>query len=252
MGEVSLLVGSAVDIDRHDTGRYHPERPARLRAVSNGIDAAALGDAAAPLECRPARVSELALVHDELYLEALAQLAEAGGGELDPDTQMSPGSWTTAVWSAGLGLSAAEALRRGDADAAFVAPRPPGHHATANRAMGFCLLNNVAVTAAALADAGERVLIVDWDVHHGNGTQDLFWDDPRVVYVSTHQWPAYPGTGRAVETGGPGAPGGTVNVPLPAGATGDVALAAIDEVVAPVVDGFAPDWVLISAGFDAH
>jgi acetoin utilization deacetylase AcuC-like enzyme len=118
--------------------------------------------------------------------------------------------------------------------------------------MGFCLLNNVAVAAAAIADGGERVVIVDWDVHHGNGTQDIFWDDPRVLYVSTHQWPAYPGTGRASETGGPGAPGLTVNVPLPPGATGDVALAAIDEVVAPEVEAFAPDWVLISAGFDAH
>jgi acetoin utilization deacetylase AcuC-like enzyme len=118
--------------------------------------------------------------------------------------------------------------------------------------MGFCLINNVAVTAAALADRGERVLIVDWDVHHGNGTQDIFWDDPRVMYVSTHEWPLYPGTGRAEEVGGPRAPGLTVNIPLPPGGTGDVARAALDEVVAPEVERFQPGWVLISAGFDAH
>jgi acetoin utilization deacetylase AcuC-like enzyme len=143
-------------------------------------------------------------------------------------------------------------LARGDADAAFVAVRPPGHHATRDRAQGFCLVNNVAVTAAAITEAGGRVCIVDWDVHHGNGTQAIFWDDPRVLYVSTHQWPAYPGTGRVEESGGTGAPGLTINVPLPPGATGDAAVAALDEVVAPVAERFRPDWVLISAGFDAH
>jgi acetoin utilization deacetylase AcuC-like enzyme len=118
--------------------------------------------------------------------------------------------------------------------------------------MGFCLINNVAVSAAALAARGERVLVVDWDVHHGNGTQDIFWDDPRVMYVSTHEWPAYPGTGRPQETGGPGAPGLNINVPLPPGATGDVARRALDEVVQPAVAKFAPTWILLSAGFDAH
>lgn len=118
--------------------------------------------------------------------------------------------------------------------------------------MGFCLLNNAAITAAALADRGERVLIVDWDVHHGNGTQEIFWDDPRVMYVSTHQWPAYPGTGRAQDTGGPGAPGLTINVPLPEKATGDVARLALDRLAAPEIEKFEPTWVVISAGFDAH
>jgi acetoin utilization deacetylase AcuC-like enzyme len=252
MVRARLLLGTVAAQDRHDTGPGHPERPARLAALERGIADAHLADAVAPLEGRPARITELTRVHDEQYLDALAQLAAAGGGDLDPDTPTSAGSWDTALAGAGLGLAAVDALRRGEADAAFVAPRPPGHHATGNRAMGFCLLNNVAVTAAALAAAGERVVIVDWDVHHGNGTQDIFWDDPRVLYVSTHEWPAYPGTGRAVETGGPGAPGLTVNVPLPSGATGDVALAALDEIVAPEVEAFAPDWVLISAGFDAH
>jgi acetoin utilization deacetylase AcuC-like enzyme len=118
--------------------------------------------------------------------------------------------------------------------------------------MGFCLLNNVAITAGALREVGERVLIVDWDVHHGNGTQDVFWDDPDVLYVSTHQWPAYPGTGRADEVGGVTGRGATVNVPLPPGATGDVIRQAFDTLVTPVVEAFAPTWVLVSAGFDAH
>jgi acetoin utilization deacetylase AcuC-like enzyme len=251
-GGTPLLLGSVVTIDDHQTGPGHPERPARLHAVARGIEAAHLGEAVRVLVGRPARIDELARVHGERYLAALAQLAAAGGGDLDPDTPTSSGSWSTACAGAGLGLAAIEGLRRGEAQAAFVAPRPPGHHATANRAMGFCLLNNVAVAAAAIAEAGERVVIVDWDVHHGNGTQDIFWNDPRVLYVSTHEWPAYPGTGRASETGGPDAPGLTVNVPLPAGSTGDAALAALDEVVAPVVERFAPHWVLISAGFDAH
>jgi acetoin utilization deacetylase AcuC-like enzyme len=247
-----LLLGSVAATDAHLTGPGHPERPARLHAVERGIAAADLGEAVRRLEARPARLDELARVHGARYLAALAQLAAAGGGDLDPDTPTSPGSWDTARTGAGLGLAAVDALRRGEANAAFVAPRPPGHHATANRAMGFCLLNNAAVAAAAIAETGERVVIVDWDVHHGNGTQDIFWNDPRVLYVSTHEWPAYPGTGRAGETGGPDAPGLIVNVPMPPGATGDVARAAFDEVVAPAVDAFAPDWVLISAGFDAH
>jgi len=247
-----VLVGSPVGHDRHDTGAWHPERPARLDAAMRGVDEPGLGEAIGVLEGRPAGPAELARVHDERYLEALAQFAAAGGGRLDPDTVASPGSWDTALLSAGMGLAAVEALSAGEAGAAFVVGRPPGHHATRDRAMGFCLLNNVAVAAASLTAAGERVLIVDWDVHHGNGTQDIFWNDPAVLYASTHQWPAYPGTGRADETGGPGAPGLTINVPLPPGATGDVALAALDEIVAPAVDQFSPTWVLVSAGFDAH
>jgi acetoin utilization deacetylase AcuC-like enzyme len=247
-----VLVASLAELDDHDTGTWHPERKARLRAVDDALHGDELAGIVAPLAPRLATIDELALVHDPRYLDALLALSEAGGGDLDPDTVSSSGSWTTARWAAGTALAAVDALRAGEADAAFVAIRPPGHHATANRGMGFCLLNNVAVAAAALAEAGERVVVLDWDVHHGNGTQAIFWDDSRVLYVSTHQWPAYPGTGRATETGGEAAPGSTVNVPLPPGATGDVALAALDEVVAPAVDRFAPTWLLISAGFDAH
>ncbi|HVA42358.1 MAG TPA: histone deacetylase [Acidimicrobiales bacterium] len=247
-----ILFGSLSGIDRHSNWPGHPEGPGRLPAVEAGIRTAGLGDLLASLTGRPARRDELARVHSEAYLDALAGLDRAGGGELDPDTAMSAGSLETAVAAAGMGLAAVEALERGEADSAFVAVRPPGHHATTSQAMGFCLLNNVAVAAAALVAKGQRVMILDWDVHHGNGTQDIFWDDPLVLYVSTHQWPAYPGTGRAAEVGGGAARGLTVNVPMPPGSTGDAARLAMEKVVAPVAESFVPDWLLISAGFDAH
>ncbi len=247
-----LLLAASPALDHHDVGPHHPERPARVGAALAGIDDAGVRDAVIALEPRRATIEELSLVHPVSYLDTLRSFCNDGGGNIDPDTVASPGSWDTALLAAGAALEVVDALRRGDGDVAFVAARPPGHHAMAAEPMGFCLLNNVAVAAAALAARGERVLVVDWDVHHGNGTQDIFWNDPRVLYVSTHQWPLYPGTGRASETGGPDAPGLTVNVPLPPGATGDVVLAALDDVVAPVVERFAPTWVLASAGYDAH
>jgi acetoin utilization deacetylase AcuC-like enzyme len=249
---VMLLLAAIDGRDHHDTGGWHPERPARLGAALAGVREAGLEDAVRRVEPRAATLAELMRVHPLLYIDALEQLSEVGGGELDPDTVVSEGSASTARLAAGTGLAAIEALQRGDGEVAFVAVRPPGHHARRDRGMGFCLYNNVAVAAAALAAQGERVLVLDWDVHHGNGTQDIFWDDPNVLYVSTHQSPLYPGTGRITETGGARAPGGTMNLPFPAGTTGDVLLQALDEVVAPVVEGFGPTWVLASAGFDAH
>jgi acetoin utilization deacetylase AcuC-like enzyme len=247
-----LLVAETDAYVAHDPGAGHPERVARLRAVTAGMDRSGITDAFLPLPARDATDAELARVHDQVLLDRLAALDEAGGGSLDGDTVMSSGSWATARRAAGAGLAATDALARGEADAAFLGIRPPGHHATGRVPMGFCLLNNIAVTAAALAARGERVVIVDYDAHHGNGTQDIFWDDPNVLYVSLHEWPLYPGTGRLDQIGGATGQGATCNFPLPAGATGDVYARAFDEVIEPLVEGFAPDWVLVSAGFDAH
>ncbi len=245
------VVGPCGDGDIHRQPG-HPERPGRIDAAMAGIGDLGLGSDLAIVPSRPAGTGDLAAVHTVDHLEQLRRRCTNGGGQLDPDTYTTPGSWDAALLAAGAGLTAIDTLRANGTGPAFVAARPPGHHALADRAMGFCLLNNAAVAAASLVAGGERVAIIDWDVHHGNGTQELFWDEPDVLYVSTHQWPCYPGTGRADETGGQAAPGTTLNVPLPPGATGDVLRAAFDLLVTPVVEAFAPDWVLVSAGFDAH
>jgi acetoin utilization deacetylase AcuC-like enzyme len=237
---------------QHDAGRGHPERPARLAAVLEGVGAAGLGEALVTVSPRAATRQELERVHSPVYLDAIEQFCRAGGGSIDADTSASPESWESAILGAGAVIDAAERLARGEGDGAFVAVRPPGHHATPQRAMGFCLLNNVAVGAAALAANGERVLIVDWDAHHGNGTQDAFYSDGRVAYVSLHQHPLYPGTGRVEETGEGAGAGATANVPLPPGTTGDAYLAAADEVIEPLADWFQPTWLIVSAGYDAH
>jgi acetoin utilization deacetylase AcuC-like enzyme len=247
-----LLVSQDPVFLDHDPGRGHPERPARLTAVAEGIAAGLDPEAMTPLTPRDATSEELTLVHKAELLRGLERLAGEGGGPIDMDTVASAGSWTAAVRAAGAGLEAIDALGRGDGDAAFLALRPPGHHARPGTPMGFCLLNNVAVAAAALADRGERVCVIDYDAHHGNGTQDAFYDDDRVLYVSFHEWPLYPGTGALHETGVGAGIGTTCNFPLPAGATGDVYLRAIDDVVEPLVEGFAPTWLLVSVGYDAH
>ncbi len=247
-----LLVADTETYRAHDPGRGHPERVARLDAVLAGMHASGVTDAFVPLPARDATTAELARVHDPALIDRLVAVAAGGGGALDQDTVMSAESWAVARRAAGAGLAATDALARGEGEAAFLGIRPPGHHATGPVPMGFCLLNNVAVTAAALVAQGQRVVVVDYDAHHGNGTQDIFWNEPNVLYVSLHEWPLYPGTGRIDQTGGERAERTTCNFPLPAGATGDVYARAFDEVIEPLTERFMPDWVLVSAGFDAH
>ena len=231
----------------------HPERPERLGAVLEGARQSPVADSVVPLETRAATREEMERVHPSDYLDGLERIStEQGGGWLDPDTGTCAASWEASQLGAGAVLRAAEALSAGEGTAAFCAVRPPGHHATRHHAMGFCLVNNVAITAAALAEQGERVLIVDYDAHHGNGTQDIFYDHPNVFYASYHQWPLYPGTGAIGERGEGGGFGCTLNIPLPPRATGDVYLAGLDRILAPLSSMFEPTWLIISAGFDAH
>jgi acetoin utilization deacetylase AcuC-like enzyme len=217
-----VLIFHHPDCRDHHAGPANPETADRLDAVVRGIHAADLGEAITLVEQRPATLDELARVHDPNYAPALRQFCERGGGRLDQDTAASEGSFSAAVLAAGAALDAVEHIERGEGHNAFCAVRPPGHHATARRPQGFCIFNNVAVCAAALAERGEWVLILDWDAHHGNGTQEMFYADARVLYVSLHQWPLYPGTGRLEDTGEGEGRGYTINLPLPAGATGDV------------------------------
>jgi acetoin utilization deacetylase AcuC-like enzyme len=247
-----VLLGRHEEFAAHDTGRWHPERAERLASVFAGLEDSPAAAVTVAFEPRRATRAELEVVHDASYIERIEDHCLSGGGHLDEDTVAAPASFDAALRAAGAGLDAVERLRNGEADSAFLAVRPPGHHALAGRAMGFCLFNNVAVTAGLLASQGERVMVLDWDAHHGNGTQDIFYGQGEVLYLSLHQFPFYPGTGSLLETGiGPGR-GTTVNVPFPSGTTGDAYRLAFDELVVPVAEEFVPDWLLISAGFDAH
>jgi len=234
----------------HDTGRHHPERPARLSAAIEGVKAGA--SSVVEMEAPQVRSELLAAVHDPEYIAAVERFCLAGGGAFDPDTVAVPASWDAALRSAGAGHLAAERLRAGDADNAFLVVRPPGHHAEPARAMGFCLFNNIAVLAQELIDGGDRVAIIDWDVHHGNGTELMFEDSAELLYVSFHQYPFYPGTGSAADVGVGSGSGYTLNLPLPAGTAGDVYRRAFSEVVMPSLKRFRPDWILVSAGYDGH
>jgi acetoin utilization deacetylase AcuC-like enzyme len=237
---------------QHRAPSGHPERPARAEAVRDALNAAGLAARGSHIATRAATDEELARVHTPTYLDALGKAVPGKSGWLDADTYFSPGTWEAARAAAGSTTQLALDVLHGRCARGIAVVRPPGHHATQDRAMGFCLLNNAAVAAAALRASGAaRVAILDWDVHHGNGTQDIFWADPDVLYLSVHQYPFYPGTGAPTEIGGKGAIGATVNVGLPSGC-GDAEYAAVfDHVFLPKLSVFRPDVLVISAGFDA-
>ena len=239
----------------HLRGLDHPERPERFDAVVEGLEHAGLLDKLLRIERRSATEEELLLCHTLEYLRIARHDVEAGYHSLTTgDTDITPNSWQVATLAAGGVLNAVDSVVTGKARNAFCAVRPPGHHATPRRGMGFCLLNNIAIGAryAQRKHGIERVLIVDWDVHHGNGTQDIFYSDPSVFFFSTHQWPFYPGTGRADETGdGPGK-GTTMNFPFPAGSGRKEIFGAVESALIPAARKFRPDLVMISAGFDSR
>ncbi len=243
----------------HDTGWGHPEHQGRLRALAStvGKDLLTLHGHVEQLDGRDATEEELLRVHSpELVEQVRTLVAEAAAQDtvlsLDADTKVSAASWDAAVGSAGYALTAAERVARGELRSAFVATRPPGHHATPTKAMGFCLFNSVAVAARALQANGlaERVLIIDWDVHHGNGTQDVFYRDPSVFFCSLHQFPHWPGSGARGERGAGEGEGTTLNVPLRPGTPAHEHVAAFEDALDTISETFAPDFVLISAGFD--
>ena len=236
-------------------GAGHPESSNRLHAIMQRLEQSGTAARLTRIEPREAEDEWITQVHTPAYVAALNQHVPTNGRvSLDPDTSMSAGSLTAAYLAAGGALAAVDAIMAKQVEHVFCAVRPPGHHAEAGRAMGFCLFNNVAIAARYVQKIHglSRVLIVDWDVHHGNGTQHSFEEDPSVFFFSTHQYPQYPGTGLATERGKGAGEGFTINVPMEAGEGDDEYRAIFQKVLVPAADDFLPEFVIVSAGFDAH
>jgi acetoin utilization deacetylase AcuC-like enzyme len=253
MGKTGLVYHPAYL--EHDMGAGHPESPERLRAILQQLEASGTAGRLVRIEPRKAEDEWITRIHSTGYVAMLHEHAPATGRvSLDPDTSMSPGSLKAAYLAAGGALAAVDAIMTGQVEHVFCAVRPPGHHAEAGRAMGFCLFNNVAIATRYIQHKWglKRVLLVDWDVHHGNGTQHSFEDDPTVLFFSTHQFPHYPGTGRIAERGRGAGEGFTINVPMESGQGDEEYRKVFQEVLSPAADRFQPDFVIVSAGFDAH
>jgi acetoin utilization deacetylase AcuC-like enzyme len=237
----------------HDTGG-HPENAGRLVAIMSHLEKTGIKKKLIPITPRMASIAEIELVHDAEYISEVNRMAKSGGGWLDPDTIVCQKSYEVALYAAGGLLASMEAIWNKEVSSVFALVRPPGHHATKDRAMGFCLFNNIAIVAKfALTNLGiDRILLVDFDVHHGNGTQDTFYDDPRVLYFSTHQYPFFPGSGSAEEIGRGKGEGFTVNFPMKAGWGDQEYCTIFNEVLTPIARRFQPQIILVSAGFDSH
>ncbi|MDD5475911.1 MAG: histone deacetylase, partial [Syntrophales bacterium] len=237
---------------KHETGYFHPESPQRLEAIYGMLEDSDMRDRFYKVEVRPAEISEIAMVHKQNYIERVAATAGISSTSLDPDTVTSADSYEAALLAAGGLMNAVDRVMDGTVKNAFAFVRPPGHHAEAGRSGGFCLFNNVAIAAehARKKHGLKRILIADWDLHHGNGTQHSFYADPGILFFSTHQYPFYPGTGSLNEIGSGAGEGYTINVPLSRGKDDADYLRIYRRILDPVSDAFKPELVLLSAGFD--
>ena len=238
----------------HDNGMGHPESQERILAIVDMLKFTKLFDEVVRIEPRDATKEEITLVHTPEHYDNIASTKGRPKVFLDADTSTCPVSFDAALRAAGGMISAIDSVLSGEVDRAFPLVRPPGHHAEADRAMGFCLFNNVAVGAAYLTEVKglERVLVIDWDIHHGNGTQHIFYDTSKVLYFSTHQYPFYPGTGAAEEVGSGEGKGYTVNVPMEPGMGDDEFIRIFEEILKPIIDQYKPEFILVSAGFDIY
>lgn len=242
------------DYLRHHAGVGHPERAERLASIIKHLNETKLVEKLVKIEPYPADIDWIATIHPHDYIGWIQQACEQGYGYLDADTGICADSYQIARLAAGGAMAASDAVMKGQINNAFCAVRPPGHHAERNRAMGFCLFNNIAIATRYLQQQYKiaKILIVDWDVHHGNGTQNAFYDDPTVYYFSIHQWPHYPGTGLGMETGTGKGEGFNLNIPLSGGHGNKDYLEIFEKQLVPAAKNFKPDFILISAGFDGH
>lgn len=239
---------------QHDTGPHHPERASRLQSILRKLQKTWLIDKLKVIEPKPASIEDIALVHSMDYVLGIKEICKKGSINLDPDTVVSKDSFETALFAAGAVIKGIDLIFNGEIDNVFCMVRPPGHHARPSQAMGFCIFNNVAIGARYIQKKYKlnRILIIDWDVHHGNGTEEVFYEDPRVFYISLHQYPHYPGTGSKESTGKGKGKGFNLNIPMESGSGDAEYIKAFRGIIIPKVKDFKPEFIMISSGFDGH